>query len=76
MASDPAFNLAAQLLAAELNQVAGAYSNPTVINAINQSVLLLGKYQFNGITHTTISSADATTMNNLAKILDDYNNNR
>ena len=76
MASDPAFNLAAQLLAAELNYTAGAGKTPTATNAINQAVLLLGKYQFNGKTHTTISAADATTMNNLAKILDDYNNNR
>lgn len=76
MASDPAFNLAAQLLAAELNFNAGAGQNPTVITAVNQAVLLLGKYQFNGITHTTISKADATTMNSLATTLDDYNNNR
>ena len=39
-------------------------------------MLLLGKYHFNGATHTTISAADAATMNNLATILDDYNNNR
>jgi hypothetical protein len=76
MASDPAFNLAAQLLAAELNYTAGAGKTPTATSAINQAVLLLGKYKFNGKTHTTISAADATTMNNLAKTLDDYNNNR
>ena len=75
-ASDPAFNLAAQLLAAELNQVAGAQTNGTVLSNINQAVLLLGKYQFNGRTHTAISAADATVMNNLAKALDDFNNNR
>lgn len=76
MASDPAFNLAAQLLAAELNYTAGAGRTPTATNAINQAVLLLGKYKFDGIKHDTISSGDATTMNNLARILDDYNNNR
>ena len=43
MASDPAFNLAAQLLAAELNFTAGAGKTPTATNAINQAVLLLGK---------------------------------
>ena len=75
MASDPAFNLAAQLLAAELNFTAGAAKNGTVVNAVNQAVLLLGKYQFNGISHTNISKADATTMNSLAVILDNYNNN-
>ena len=75
MASDPAFNLAAQLLAAELNFTAGAAKNGTVISAVNQAVLLLGKYKFDGKTHTKISAADATTMNNLATILDNYNNN-
>jgi hypothetical protein len=73
--SDPAFNLAAQLVAAELNYVAGAAQKATVTNAINQAVLLLGKYQFNGLTHTAISAADAATMNNLAQLLDKYNNN-
>jgi len=76
MASDPAFNLAAQLLAAELNFTAGAAKNGTVINAVNQAVLLLGNYQFNGETHTKISAADATTMNSLATTLDNYNNNK
>jgi hypothetical protein len=76
MASDPAFNLAAQLAAAELNFVAGAYQNGTVLNAVNQSVLVLGKYAFDGKTHTKISTADANLMNQLAKTLDDYNNNR
>jgi Domain of unknown function (DUF5979) len=76
MASDPAFNLAAQLTAAELNYVAGAGKKPTVTTAIQQAVLLLGKYQFNGLTHTTISAADAATMNSLATLLDNYNNNR
>jgi hypothetical protein len=75
MASDPAFNLAAQLLAAQLNFTAGAAKNGTVITAVNQAVLLLGKYKFDGITHTAINAADAATMNNLAKILDNYNNN-
>jgi len=76
MASDPAFNLAAQLLAAELNYTASAGKTGAATNAIQQAVLLLGKYKFNGITHDKISAADATTMNNLAKILDDYNNDR
>ena len=85
MASDPAFNLAAQQLAAELNYTAGAGKTPTATTAINQAVLLLGKYKFDGSevggtytggTHTKISAADATTMNNLARTLDDYNNDR
>jgi hypothetical protein len=76
MASDPAFNLAAQLLAAELNYTAGAGKKPAVTSAIQQAVLLLGQYHFNGLTHTTISKGDAATMNNLATTLDNYNNNR
>jgi hypothetical protein len=76
MASDPAFNLAAQLTAAELNFVAGAYQNGVVTNAVNESVLLLAKYSFDGKTHTKISATDAARMNALATILDNYNNNR
>jgi len=75
-ASDPAFNLAAQLVAAELNYAAGAGKTGAATTAINQAVVLLGKYAFNGNTHTKISAADAATMNNLATILDNYNNNR
>src|SRR6185503_9133858 len=76
-ASDPAFNLAAQLVAAELNFSAGAAKNGTVINAVNQAVVLLGKYAFNGASYTgKISNADANTMNSLATTLDNYNNNR
>jgi len=73
-ASDPAFNLAAQLVAAELNYAAGSGKTPTATTAINQAVLLLGKYHFDGNTHTNISAADATTMNNLATTLNNYNN--
>jgi hypothetical protein len=76
MASDPAFNLAAQLLAAELNQYAGAGTNAAVLGRISDAVRLLGAVNFNGITHGNISAAQATAMNNLAKLLDDYNNNR
>jgi hypothetical protein len=75
MASDPAFNLAAQLVAAELNYAAGAGKTPAATTAINQSVLLLGKYQFNGNGYLgKISAADATTMNSLATTLNNYNN--
>lgn len=76
MASDPVFDLAAQLLAAELNYAAGAGKTPTATSAINQAVVLLGKYKFDGKSHTSISAADATTMNNLVRTLDDYNNDR
>ena len=74
MASDPAFNLAAQLVAARLNYLAGAPQPTAVTTAISQAVALLGKVRFNGITHDAISAADAATMRRLAEILDDYNN--
>jgi len=77
MASDPAFNLAAQLVAAELNFFAGAAKNGAVITAVNQAVVLLGKYKFDGNGYTPkLTNADANTMNNLATTLDNYNNNR
>ena len=77
MASDPAFNLAAQLLAAELNYAAGAGKKLAVTTAMTQAVLLLGKYKFTGTGYTgKITAADAATMNNLARLFDDYNNNR
>ena len=47
-----------------------------VTTDISRAVLLLGKYAFDGNTHTAISSADAATMNCLAGALDDYNNDR
>jgi uncharacterized repeat protein (TIGR01451 family) len=74
--SDVAFNLAAQLVAAELNYTAGAGKQPIVTTDITRSVRLLGKYQFDGNTHTNISAADTATMNCLAGALDDYNNDR
>jgi hypothetical protein len=76
-ASDPLFNMAAQLVAAELNQVAGAYSCPLVVAAIGKANALLTKYSFNGTSYTgKLSAVDATDANNYAKRLDDYNNNR
>ena len=74
--SDPLFNMAAQLVAAELNIGAGAYTCPVVATAINTANGLLSKYNFNGTTHGKVTAADATIANNTAKKLDDYNNNR
>jgi hypothetical protein len=75
MASDPAFNLAAQLLAAKLNVVAGAGVSTCAAQAINQAQALLDQVDFNGITHSTLTSAQAALMNSLATTLDRYNNN-
>jgi hypothetical protein len=75
MSSDPAFNLAAQLLAAKLNLVAGAGTCPAATNAINQAQTELAALDFNGITHLTISKTKATLLNSLANTIDRYNNN-
>jgi hypothetical protein len=75
MSSDPAFNLAAQLLAADLNVKAGALSCPSAISAINDAQTLLTAVHFNGITHDKLSAAQATQANGLATTLDRYNNN-
>jgi hypothetical protein len=77
MASDPLFNLAAQLIAAQLNYFAGAGKTPTTTTNINMAVVLLGKYGFNGDTYSPkLSNADAAKANCLATQLDNYNNNR
>jgi hypothetical protein len=73
-ASDPAFNLAAQLVAAQLNYANGA--NRTVTSTISAAVVLLGSVKFDGITHTSISKQQAALMNSYATLLDNYNNNR
>jgi len=75
--SDPLFNMTAQLVAAELNLVAGSYTCPNVANAINQANALLTKYKFDGTGYTgKLSAADAASANSLATTLDNYNNDR
>jgi len=77
MASDALFNMAAQLVAAELNLAAGAYTCGPVINAVSTANALLTKYGFNGCAYSgKVSAADATLANNTATKLDDYNNDR
>jgi len=75
MASDPAFGLAAQLLAAKLNIVAGAGSCPAAVTAINDAQALLAAVHFNGIIHDKLSASPATQANSLATTVDRYNNN-
>jgi hypothetical protein len=77
MASDPLFNMAAQLVGAQLNYFIGAGKNgPTTMN-IQSAVLLLGKYSFNGDTYDPkLIAADTTKANCLATQLDNYNNDR
>jgi len=76
-ASDPLFNMAAQLVGAELNVAAGAGVCGPVVNAYGQANVLLGKYKFDGFSYTgKLSAADSTLGNCLATWLDDYNNDR
>jgi hypothetical protein len=75
MSSDPAFNLAAQLLAAKLNVVAGAGTCPAAVTAINAAQALLDAINFDGITHATMTTAQKNQANSLATTLDRYNNN-
>jgi len=74
-ASDPLFNMTAQLMAAELNRFMGAGINGTTITNIDRAVLLNGKYVFNGLTHNFLNAADTSLANCLATQLDNYNNN-
>jgi hypothetical protein len=74
-ASDPLFNMAAQLLAAKLNVTAGAGLCPAGQTAITQAQALLVKYHWNGLTYTgTLTAADKTAAGNLNTLLDQYNN--
>ncbi len=73
-ASDPAFNMAAQLLAARLNVVAGAGSCTAANDAIAAGQTLLHVVVFNGLTHTKLTAAQTTQSNALATTLDRYNN--
>jgi hypothetical protein len=75
--SDPLFNMAAQLLAADLNVQGGAGTCPAAVTAINQAHALLVKYSFNGLGYSPkLTSADANLANQLATTLDKYNNNK
>jgi hypothetical protein len=75
MASDPAFNLAAQLLAAKLNLQAGAGVCGAAVNVVNAAQTLLAGISFNGVTHTAVTAAQVSQANSLATTLEMYNNN-
>jgi Prealbumin-like fold domain len=73
--SDPLFNMAAQLLAAKLNVVAGAATCPAATNAITAGSALLAKYHWNGLTYSpALTAADKALANSLNTTLDQYNN--
>ena len=76
-ANDPAYNLAAQLLAAKLNVTAGAGTCAAALTAIADAQALLDLIGFTGTGSytTTMTAAQKTQANTLAGILDSYNNN-
>jgi hypothetical protein len=73
-ASDPAFNMAAQLLAARLNGIAGAETCAAATTAIADGQALLDAIAFNGLTHARMTQAQTSQANALATTLDRYNN--
>jgi carboxypeptidase family protein/prealbumin domain-containing protein len=73
-ASDPAFNMAAQLLAAKLNGVAGAGTCGAATAAITDGQALLQSVAFDGLTHAKLTGAQTAQANTLATTLDRYNN--
>jgi hypothetical protein len=75
MSSDPAFSVAAQLLAARLNVAAGAGICAAAVTAINDAQALLEAIDFNGNTHANMTVEQKNRANSLAATLDSYNNN-
>lgn len=72
-ATDPAYRLAAQLLAARLNVQAGAPNCAAVASAITDGNALLANVGFNGVSvYRGVINADAADL--LAESLDQYNN--
>jgi hypothetical protein len=74
-ASDPGFNLAAQLLAAQLNVAAGAGTCPAANMAIQDAQSLLYSSGWDGTTLKKIPKNKVALANSLATKLDMYNNN-
>ena len=77
-ASDPAWNLAAQLLGYRLNAVLGSWLNPVAIQASDIAQEMLVGVGFDGQTYTkppkAILAKWTANMNYLASVLDAYNN--
>jgi hypothetical protein len=72
-ASDPAYNMAAQLLAVKLNIQAGA--DPRCIGPyVTEADGILTAISFNGSTVPTITAAQGARLNVLATYFDRYNN--
>jgi hypothetical protein len=77
-ASDPLFNMAAQLVAAELNYAKGALTCQPITDAIASANTLLSGHGFNGSYPYSpkLSAGEAANANSPATQLDNYNNNR
>ncbi|MGD8794374.1 MAG: hypothetical protein PVF47_17625, partial [Anaerolineae bacterium] len=75
-ANDPLHNLATHLLAAQLNFGAGACTTQEALDAALAAETLLDQYNFDGDGHDPLpkKSDDAALANELAGILDAYNN--
>jgi hypothetical protein len=73
-AADPAYNLAAQLLGAKLNLVAGSSACTAVTTAVGSAQALLVAINFTGTGPSTMTAAQAALANTLATTLDNYNN--
>ena len=63
------FNMAAQYGAAQLNFTAGAGKCPAAVTAATQAQQLLVAITFNGKTHGSMSAAQLSLANQLAKQL-------
>jgi hypothetical protein len=74
-ASDPAYNMAAQLLAAIMNYKAGALFCTAAQTAVDSGLALLSTIKFDGVGLEPMTALQKTTANTLATLLDKYNNN-
>ena len=74
MASDGAYNLAAQLLAAQMNLSAGAETCSSVVKAVTDAQNLLTSIKFNGTGSYLKKGATYNQAISLASTLDKYNN--
>ena len=74
-ASDPLFNLAANLLAAQMNFGAGVCTTEAVQGWVIEAEALLDAYDFDGDGHDNLGkkSDDGARANELATLLDSYN---
>lgn len=75
-ASEPLFNLAAQLVSVKLNLIAGAGFCPALTTAVSQADTLLINKSFTGTdAKANLNPTQAALANQLAQTLDSYNNN-